>query len=250
MKALVASNFAAGLQAALTASSSIIMSSSPSSSLSFGIPTSTSSETAADLEAINWMLSRSMVWSWIILIGGIIIWTASLRMSKHIRIVVAHPTNQQHFFSLPNYHYSMIRKYFWDAPLFRRRHHQEFRLSSVINMGTLPSRSQTTFLVGYLVMITTFTVYDLPWGGPMETVLSDVTKRTGYLAIMNMLPLFLLSSRNNPLISWTGISFDTYNLVHRWLGRIVVLESLIHVGAWLIKEVKYEGMKPFHLFLL
>jgi predicted ferric reductase len=155
--------------------------------------------------------------------------------------MVAHPTNQQHFFNLPNYHYSLVRKYFWDAPLFKRRHHREFQLSKAVNMGTLPSRSQTIFLLCYLVMATTLTVYDLPWSGPMETVLTDVIQRTGYMAIMNMLPLFLLAARNNPLITWTGIPFDTYNLVHRWLGRVVVLESLIHAGSWIIREVKYSG---------
>jgi hypothetical protein len=61
------------------------------------------------------------------------------------------------------------------------------------------------------------------------------------LAIMNMLPLWLLASRNNPLVVWTGISFDTYNLVHRWLGRIVVLETLVHGIAWTIKKVKFGG---------
>lgn len=59
-----------------------------------------------------------------------------------------------------------------------------------------------------------------------------------------MLPLWLLAARNNPLISWTGISFDTYNLVHRWLGRIVVLEALTHAIAWIIKKVKYQGNIP------
>jgi len=58
---------------------------------------------------------------------------------------------------------------------------------------------------------------------------------------MNILPLVLLAARNNPLIVWTGISFDTYNLVHRWLGRIVVLEALIHAIAWFIKKVKFQG---------
>jgi predicted ferric reductase len=61
------------------------------------------------------------------------------------------------------------------------------------------------------------------------------------VAIMNMLPLWLLASRNNPLVVWTGISFDTYNLVHRWLGRIVVLETLAHGIAWTVKKVKFGG---------
>ena len=37
-----------------------------------------------------------------------------------------------------------------------------------------------------------------------------------------------MAGRNNPLVPLLGISFDTYNLLHRWLGRIVVLESVLH----------------------
>jgi hypothetical protein len=219
----------------------IVMSSSPSSLVMATASAITASTLTDSVEETNWKLSRSMVWVWVVLVGAVIIWAGALRISKHIRVVVAHPTNNQHYFSLPNYHYSLIRKHFWDAPMFKRRHHREFQLSKAVNMGTLPSRSQGIFLIGYLIMATTLTVYDLPWSGPMKTVLSDVVQRTGYMAIMNMLPLFLLSSRNNPLITWTGISFDTYNLIHRWLGRIVVLESVIHAGSWIIKEVKYLG---------
>src|SRR6187402_2972801 len=47
-----------------------------------------------------------------------------------------------------------------------------------------------------------------------------------------MIPLIILAGRNNPLIPLLQISFDTYNLIHRWMGRIVVLESVIHTLCW------------------
>ncbi|KAJ5989725.1 hypothetical protein N7522_009932 [Penicillium canescens] len=47
-----------------------------------------------------------------------------------------------------------------------------------------------------------------------------------------MIPLFLLACRNNPLIPLLQINFNTYNLLHRWLGRIVVFEVITHVIAW------------------
>ena len=49
------------------------------------------------------------------------------------------------------------------------------------------------------------------------------------------IPLFLLAGRNNPLIPLLGISFDTYNLMHRWFGRIVILEAVAHTIAHLAK---------------
>lgn len=41
-----------------------------------------------------------------------------------------------------------------------------------------------------------------------------------------------MAARNNPLINWLNLSFDTFNLLHRWTGRIVVLEALTHAIAW------------------
>lgn len=53
---------------------------------------------------------------------------------------------------------------------------------------------------------------------------------------MLQIPLFILVGRNNPLIPLLGISFDTYNLIHRWFGRIVILEAICHTLAHLAKD--------------
>jgi Ferric reductase like transmembrane component len=58
------------------------------------------------------------------------------------------------------------------------------------------------------------------------------------VATTNLIPLFILSGRNNPFIKWTNISFDTYNLLHRWIGRVVALEILVHVAAYTISKVE------------
>jgi hypothetical protein len=189
-------------------------------------------------EAENWRLSRSMVWSWIAVIGLLMIWTVlhygfgSLRQSVTVGVA------NQKYWSKQNENYGIFKRYILDAPLFRKRHHREFRLSNAINIGTLPSRIQTIFLTSYVAMAVTLTVYGIDWSGKQSDVLDQVVMRTGCMAVMNMLPLFLLSSRNNPLIIWTGIPFDTYNLIHRWLGRIVVIEAVAHGVAWVIGKVQ------------
>jgi hypothetical protein len=50
--------------------------------------------------------------------------------------------------------------------------------------------------------------------------------------IDDQVPLFIMAGRNNPLISWLNLSFDSFNLLHRWFGRIVVLETIAHTVAW------------------
>ncbi len=53
--------------------------------------------------------------------------------------------------------------------------------------------------------------------------------------------MFIFAARNNPLIPFLGISFDTFNLFHRWIGRIVILESVAHVSCWITNEVDARG---------
>lgn len=53
----------------------------------------------------------------------------------------------------------------------------------------------------------------------------------------------ILSSRNNPLINVLNISYDTFNLLHRWFGRVVALEILAHAIAYGASEVKTAGWK-------
>lgn len=46
-----------------------------------------------------------------------------------------------------------------------------------------------------------------------------------------------MAARNNPLIAWLDMPFDTFNLLHRWFGRIVVLEALTHMSAYFAEVV-------------
>lgn len=55
------------------------------------------------------------------------------------------------------------------------------------------------------------------------------------------IPLFIMAARNNPLINWLNLSFDTFNLLHRWTGRIVVLEALAHSISWAASKVAESG---------
>ncbi|KAL9617222.1 MAG: hypothetical protein Q9160_007983 [Pyrenula sp. 1 TL-2023] len=56
-----------------------------------------------------------------------------------------------------------------------------------------------------------------------------------------MVPLILLAGRNNPLVHLLKVSFDTFNLIHRWLGRLVALEALIHTFAWACNNIRAKG---------
>ncbi|KAF7717160.1 Uncharacterized protein PECH_004010 [Penicillium ucsense] len=135
-----------------------------------------------------------------------------------------------------------IKKHVLYSPIGRKRHNREIQLSRAIGVGTLPSRFQFVLVVLYFSSQVFYCCYlDYAVNTP-AALLAELRGRSGVLAVLNMVPLFLLATRNNPLISILHISFDTYNLLHRWLGRIVMVESVVHTVAWAINAVNEKDM--------
>ncbi|KAF7943008.1 hypothetical protein EAE96_010954 [Botrytis aclada] len=59
--------------------------------------------------------------------------------------------------------------------------------------------------------------------------MSDVISRAGIMASVNIVPLFL-GGRTNTLANFIGISIHSYYIAHHWIGRVVIVQSLLHVG--------------------
>ena len=127
-----------------------------------------------------------------------------------------------------------VKKHVLYAPLGRKRHNREIQLSSAVNVGTVPSRFQALLITLYIASQFAYCTYLDYKVNTKAALLAELRGRSGTLAVVNLVPLFLLAARNNPLIPLLRISFDTYNLVHRWLGRIVVIESIVHTVAWAV----------------
>jgi hypothetical protein len=152
---------------------------------------------------------------------------------RYVRTVTCIRNDSQRYFAIPNATYAWFKQHFLYAPIWHKRHNNEMRLSEATNFGTLPSLFQAVFLTAYLGANVALCVVSVNWGEERKKVLVQLRNRSGVLAVVNMVPLFVLAGRNNPLIPLLGISFDTFNLLHRWFGRVVVLESLCHTGAYL-----------------
>ncbi|KAI0130121.1 putative FAD binding protein [Xylariales sp. AK1849] len=128
------------------------------------------------------------------------------------------------------------------APLWNKRHNREIKLSAAISVGTLPSRLHSTLLILYLLSNFIY-MFVLDWSQENKwSFWAEVRGRSGTLSAVNMVPLIIMAGRNNPLISMLRVSFDTYNLLHRWMGRMVVLEAVIHTFAWMIVQVADAGL--------
>lgn len=177
---------------------------------------------------------------WWIIAAVFAFWQICLFFVRYVRTVACLNNDTQRYFAIPNVYYARFKKHLLDAPLFRTRHHREFKLSSAIGVGTLPSRLQMFFIVGYFAVNVGFCVWRVDYS-TFASGAGELLSRSGIMAVINMIPLFLLAGRNNPLIKLTGISFDTMNLMHRWFGRIVVLEAIAHTVCWMANKVHSTG---------
>lgn len=155
---------------------------------------------------------------------------------------VAANRRQQAFWSIEDSPaWANTKKHLLWAPMGRKRHNREIQLSSAVNVGTLPSRFQGILIMLYFASQIAYCGL-LDYNGKIKAaIFAELRARSGTLAVLNMLPLFILAGRNDPFIPLLRVSFDTYNLFHRWFGRIVAIESVVHTVAWVVNAFDEGG---------
>lgn len=162
---------------------------------------------------------------------------------RHLLNITSNPVQQAYWSRDRTLFWPRLKKHLLYAPLHNKRHNREVQLSKAINVGTLPSRLHMILLLLYLISNIIYCCLLDYKSHNRAALIAEVRGRTGHLSVINMVPLIVLAGRNNPLIPLLRVSFDTYNLFHRWIGRIVVLEALAHTGAW---AVNMHAAKGFH----
>ncbi|OOF92021.1 hypothetical protein ASPCADRAFT_153320 [Aspergillus carbonarius ITEM 5010] len=190
---------------------------------------------------LNDTLCYANLWVLACMIAVVFLWQTSFHLAAHLRRLTTFTDKRQYYHRVPNQRLAWVKKHLLYAPLLRNRHNREWQLSRAINMGTLPSRFHTLLLTTIVVMNVVLCTTTVPYGSQETTVAALIRNRTGYMATVNLFPLFVMAGRNNPLIPLLRVPFDTWNLLHRWLGRIVVLEGLAHVIAWGVPKVQEYG---------
>jgi hypothetical protein len=171
----------------------------------------------------------------------VVCWRVLIVSVKHARLLACLTNDKQRYFLRPYQKYASLKKDLLYAPIFHKRHNRELQLSAAINMGILPTRLELLFLIAYLGTNIAFCVTRIHWNQPYSVVAVEVRHRSGILAVVNMDPLFIMSTRNNPFIYWLDMPFQSCNSLHHWFGRIVTLEMLLHALAWLISTAKLDG---------
>lgn len=208
-----------------------------------GKPKQTPAEAAAEAaaQALDYRISRNYFLSLAAFACVFIAYRVILVGFQKLRTVACLSNTTQRYFAMPSPHWGKFKEMILYAPLFHTRHNREFKLSSAVNMGTLPSRFQSMFIGAIVVTNVVLCVYGIHFSTPRQAVLPILRNRTGTISVANLIPMVLMAGRNNPLIPWFNVSFDSFNMMHRWLGRLAILEATAHTLCWMIAKVE-KGM--------
>lgn len=195
----------------------------------------TSAPISADDQNKNAIYSLAYVW--IGFLGALLAYrcaTVCTRLAR--KRACADSNHRQDLYSRPNIFYALLKKHLLSAPLFSKRHSRKIVISKRFDVGILPTRFETVLMACYFgVNVILCTVY-IDYSQSIKATSSVVRNRTGVMAVLNMIPLFVFAGRNNPLIRLCGISFGAFNTFHRFCGRLVVIEALAHGLSWIIGD--------------
>ncbi|KAH8805397.1 ferric reductase like transmembrane component-domain-containing protein [Xylogone sp. PMI_703] len=173
---------------------------------------------------------------------ALLVGRVGILVHKRVRTSLARRNESQQYFARTSRAVSWLKKNVLYAPIGKKQHNREIQLRSGVNIGSLPTRMQFAWIVGYILTNVVCCVVDIFWDLKPEFVFYDMIRnRCGSLAVFNLVPLFLTAGRNNPFIYLLGVSFDTFNLAHKWIGRIVVLEVIVHAVLFYIADGDLVG---------
>ncbi|KAL8648105.1 MAG: hypothetical protein Q9210_005174 [Variospora velana] len=194
----------------------------------------------------NALFARYILSTLAALVFCLAVYRVVIQSIRYIRTLTCLNNDTQRYFKMPNLAFGAIKQHLLYAPLLRRRHNREIHFAW-FHLGYIPTRFQSLFLAAIIGMNVTLSVWGIEWNGTRAAALNHLRNRTGTLSVVNLIPLVILAGRNNPLISILNISYDNFNLIHRWFGRIVVLQALAHTLAEVIKIVDRGGWRTLNV---
>lgn len=199
----------------------------------------------------NYLFVNVLVGSFVALCILTFIYRLVRMFNCYLRHAAAAGNEKQAFWAHNHtYWWPLLKRHLVYAPLWRHRHNREFQLSAAINVGTLPGRYHALLLTIYILSNVAYCLV-LDYSNPNRyAIIAGLRGRSGVLAAFNLIPTILFALRNNPLIPLLRVSYDTFNLLHRWTARVVIVESIVHTIAWLVNSLEAGGWDHVRIVLL
>ena len=198
-------------------------------------------ETEAYLARLNKNLSENYAWSLLAFAACIFLYRSTVRLYAHMRHLASLTATSQKYFALGDQRVNWIKDHILYAPTFHHKRATEIQFHRFLNFGSIPTRFQTIFILAVIVVNVFACCWEVPWHDERLQVLPIVRNRTGTLSVANLVPILLMATIKNPLIDILDISYDTFNMMHRWLGRLSILQAVAHTVCYTIAKVEKGG---------
>ncbi|KAL9012147.1 MAG: hypothetical protein Q9173_003060 [Seirophora scorigena] len=182
-------------------------------------------------EMTTWALWLSIVAMCLIVIIARLL-QGGVSQLRHLFNLRTDPVQQAYWGRNGSVIWPWLKKNLVYAPLRKKRHNRNVQMGR-LNMGTIPSRFHTLLLALYILSNVAYCCLLNFRSCNPSALLAELRGRSGHLAFVNMMPLMVFAGRNNAFIPLLRVSFDTFNILHRWIGRLVVVEAIVHTGAWM-----------------
>lgn len=183
-------------------------------------------------------------WTLILVVGGFVNLTRTYLFSIMCKMTGLHINTLRKHVSLP--------------AAFGYKHSQPFRVLQGIVSMCMPTRVQSVIVTVYVIFtfIACFPGYEIyDENTVFETRAYQLRKymanRTGILAFAQLPLLFLFAGRNNIMMWVTGWSFDTFNVYHRWIARVMVALAIAHGVTYTILAADFlsTSYKELYFFM-
>ncbi|KAL4723494.1 hypothetical protein ACLX1H_009129 [Fusarium chlamydosporum] len=97
---------------------------------------------------------------------------------------------------------------------------------------------------GLTYRVWTVAVPDMDGVYTIRTTLGPWSNRIGVLAYALTPLTVMLASRESILSLLTGLPYQSFNFLHRWLGYIILTQALLHTIGWIVIETKLYAPQP------
>ena len=203
-------------------------------------------------QKVNWLLIHMTITLFCGIVAITIMCRLVARLSRHIRhVAILSNPQRQAFWERNQQNFSpWLKQHLLYAPLFGARHNRALTIfrnfKHNLTLGAIPGRGLVMLLALYGYCNLVYCLW-VPWQTPTDQFFAALRGRCGILAALNLIPTVLFALRNNPLIWILQISYDTFNLFHRWLARLTILLALAHAFAWFCGTLSAGGWEAVHL---
>lgn len=194
------------------------------------------------LEMLDRSLAQNYLWALLGVVALGFLSKTIIQFHAHVRHLASmNSEGALRYFSRTSPSVSLVKSNLLYAPILSYRRAREIKFSRRVTFGTVPSRFQALFILIIVVFNIFASTWNVPWSDPQLQVLPILRSRTGTLSVVNLIPITVMATIKNPLIRLLDISYDSFSLLHRWFGRLAILQAIAHTVCHVIDKAQSKA---------